>query len=254
MTVRKIVCIDQERCNGCGKCIPNCREGALQIVDGKARIVNDQYCDGLGACLGVCPEGAIAIVEREAEEFDESAAAARDVAKAHHQAQERHTDATRDAVCPGTALLSIPGDDEAGVNGERTARPSALSQWPVQLRLAPVKAPFFDGADLLLAADCVPFAFADFHGRLLRGRKLLVGCPKLDDVTDYAQKLTAILKQNDIRSLTVVHMEVPCCYGLVALAQRAVADSGKQIVVEEVVVGVRGTIKEAVGDAARRRA
>jgi len=253
MAVRKIVCIDEEKCTGCGKCIPNCREGALQIVDGKARIVNDQYCDGLGACLGVCPEGAITIVKREADEFSESAVAAREATKADVRARQRHAGAAGGGACPGAALLSIPEGDEAGMDGERAARPSALSQWPVQLRLVPVNAPFFDGADLLLAADCVPFAFADFHGRLLRGRKLLIGCPKLDDVTLYVQKLTAILKQNDVRSLTVVHMEVPCCYGLVALAQRAVAASGKALVVDDVVVGVQGNVEEPVGDAKTRR-
>jgi len=245
VTIRKIVHIDEQRCNGCGECIPNCPEGALRIVDGKARIVNDRYCDGLGACLGGCPQDAVRIIEREADTFDEAAVAAlrshpRDGVAGRHVAQG--------PACPGAAVMNAATKRDVLADAERGPQSSALRQWPVQLRLVPANAPFLRGADLLVAADCVPFALPDFHGRLLRGRKLLVGCPKLDDMTQYAQKLTAILKQNNLRSLTIAYMEVPCCYGLAALAQRAMADSGKELAVEEVVVGVGGDVKEAAGE------
>jgi len=223
MAVRKIVQIAEEKCNGCGECIPNCAEGALKIIDGKARLVSDRHCDGLGACLGTCPQGAIMIVEREADEFDEAAVGAR-------------ADMPKGCVAPDAAPHTARTEQSAG--------PSALSQWPVQLSLVPVNAPFLKGADVLLAADCVPFALADFHARLLRGRKLLIGCPKLDDCGPYVEKLAQILKQNDIRSLTVAHMEVPCCFGLIALAKRAAAESGKQVPVEEVILSVQGDVRE----------
>jgi len=223
MAVRKIVQIAEEKCNGCGECIANCAEGALKIIDGKARLVGDRHCDGLGACLGTCPQGAIMITEREADEFDEAAAGAR-------------ADMPKGRAAPDAAPHTARAEQSAG--------PSALSQWPVQLSLVPVNAPFLKGADVLLAADCVPFALADFHARLLRGRKLLIGCPKLDDCGLYVEKLAQILKQNDIRSLTVAHMEVPCCFGLIALAKRAAAESGKQVPVEEVILSVQGDVRE----------
>ena len=245
MAVRKIVQIAEEKCNGCGECIPNCAEGALKIIDGKARLVGDRHCDGLGACLGTCPQGAIMITEREADEFDEAAAGARaDMPKgrAAHAAQQ----AGSSCDCPEMALMSFAAADAAPhtARAEQSAGPSALSQWPVQLSLVPVNAPFLKGADVLLAADCVPFALADFHARLLRGRKLLIGCPKLDDCGPYVEKLAQILKQNDIHSLTVAHMEVPCCFGLIALAKRAAAESGKQVPVEEVILSVQGDVRE----------
>ncbi|MCD6416659.1 MAG: 4Fe-4S dicluster domain-containing protein [Planctomycetes bacterium] len=245
MTVRKIVQIDEEKCDGCGDCIPNCPEGALKIVDGKAKLVRDQYCDGLGACLGVCPQDAITIIERDADEFDEEAVAALQARGSARHAQE-HGTLHHGAVCPGAAMIETFAQQQkpAPVEEAGGERPSALTHWPVQLDLAPVDAPFFDGADLLLAADCTPFALADFHEKLLRGRKLLVGCPKLDDSAYYAEKLAAILNQNDIRSLTVVHMEVPCCFGFAGLVERALAASGRQIPVEEVIVSVRGRIKQ----------
>ena len=230
MTKRKIVEIDERKCNGCGDCIPNCAEGAIQLIGGKARLVKDVYCDGLGACLGTCPQDAIRVVEREAEAFDEAAAKKR---QAH--AREAH------AGCPGAALMDFAqGADET--EADAAEAPSALRQWPVQLMLVPPSAPFLDGADVLLAADCVPFAYAGFHSRLLPGKKLLVGCPKLDDAALYADKLAEMLRLNDIRSLTVAHMEVPCCYGLVALARRALAESGKAIPLEEVTISVRGDV------------
>jgi len=243
MARRKIVQIDEEKCNGCGACIPNCAEGAIQLIDGKARLVSETYCDGLGACLGTCPQDAIAVIEREADEFDEEAAMEHVHTLERQQARHAHT---AHAGCPGAALMDFGAADEPATAdaAEGDEAPSALRQWPVQLMLVPPVAPFLDGADVLLAADCVPFAYAGFHGRLLKGKKLLVGCPKLDDAGFYAQKLADILRLNDIRSLTVVHMEVPCCYGLVALAKRALAESGKSIPVEDITIGVQGEVQE----------
>jgi len=244
MATRRIVQIDEAKCDGCGECIPNCPEGALKIIDGKARLVRDKYCDGLGACLGTCPQDAITIVEREAEDFDQDAVVAQQSHEHAHSLHE-HKHAPHESGCPGAAVMDISSGQEADTETIRAGRrPSALTQWPVQLYLVPSDAPFFDGADVLLAADCTPFALADFHERLLPGRKLLVACPKLDDTTIYEKKLTAILRENGIRSLTVVHMEVPCCYGLVMLARKAVQLSGKDIPVENVTVTLRGGVRE----------
>lgn len=238
MATRKIVQIDESKCNGCGDCIPNCAEGAIQLVGGKARLVKDTYCDGLGACLGTCPQDAIRVVEREAAPFDQ-AEATRHAERA--QAASVHAKRAH-AGCPGMAVMEFEHAAQDAGDAPDDA-PSALTQWPVQLMLVPPHAPFLDGADVLLAADCVPFAYAGFHNGLLRGRKLLVGCPKLDDSALYAQKLAEMLRLNDVRSLTVAHMEVPCCYGLMALARRALAESGKDMPLSEVTISVRGEIK-----------
>ncbi len=235
MVKRKIVEIDEEKCNGCGECIPQCHENALQIIDGKARLVGDRYCDGLGACLGTCPQDAIRIVERSAEAFDEEAVKERQLPGKTPPAQM--------TGCPGAAAAEINRDEahraEAGRRTGTDTR-SALSQWPVQLHLVPAEAPYFQGADLLLAADCVPFAFADFHAELLAGHKLLIGCPKLDDGAFYRDKLSEILKKNDIRSLTVAHMEVPCCHALLAIARSAAEAAGVDIDISVKVVSVNG--------------
>jgi Pyruvate/2-oxoacid:ferredoxin oxidoreductase delta subunit len=245
---RNIVNIDEEKCDGCGLCVPACAEGAIQIIDGKAKLVSEVYCDGLGACLGECPNDAITIVEREAEEFDEKAVE-------HHLAHLKegaHEDATAHAVkeslacgCPGSAVQEISRSEDTSFSGSAPSTediPSQLSNWPVQMHLVPVNAPYLQGADVLLAADCTPFALADFHRRLLKDRILVVGCPKLDDAEFYSEKLAEILGQNDIRSLTVVYMEVPCCFGLVALARKALADSGADIPFTTIKVGIRGDI------------
>jgi len=241
MPTRNIVEIDEERCNGCGQCIPSCAEGAIQLIDGKARLVKEIYCDGLGACLGTCPQDAISVIEREAEPFDEGAALEHVRRLEQQKSLQTHAHDVHSG-CPGAALMNFSSDRPQPTGTDAPDAPSALQQWPVQLMLIPPEAPFLDGADVLLAADCVPFAYAGFHGKLLAGKKLLVGCPKLDDASLYADKLAEILRQNDIRSLTVVHMEVPCCYGLVALARRALEQSGSSIPVEDVTIGVQGNM------------
>lgn len=221
---RKIVEIDESRCDGCGLCIPNCAEGALKIIDGKARLVSERYCDGLGACLGHCPRDAIRIVEREAEEFDQ---------KAGHQ-QTPHLD--RSHSCPGLKV----SQHQTPPKDENSEWPSRLRQWPIQLHLVPVNAPFFREADLLIAASCVPFAYAGFHQIILAGKTLIIACPKLDRTEPYLEKLTEIIKHNSIKSLTVAVMEVPCCQGLVRLARQAVKDSGKRMPITVEVISIRG--------------
>ena len=234
-TVRKIVRIDEEKCNGCGLCVPECEEGALQIVDGKAKLVDDRYCDGLGDCVGDCPRDAIEIVEREATEFDEDA-----VEERRKELQRGRGGGEHEGSCPGAAMMDVadpPGDPVESAPGEKS---SALRQWPVQLHLVPVGAPYLEGADLLLAADCVPFAVPDFHQRILSGHRVLSGCPKLDDAGAYVEKLTSILRENAIRSLTVAHMEVPCCRGMVAIARKAIEESGSDVSFRTVEASIDG--------------
>ncbi len=243
-TLRKIIRIDEEKCDGCGICVPSCAEGALQIIDGKARLVSDKYCDGLGACLGECPQGALIIEERESEEFDEEAVS-------HHLAEEEPVAEPLPCGCPGTTVRQFERLEtvEAAPN-EAIYQPSTLGQWPVQLALVPPGAPFLQGTDLLLAADCVPFAYAGFHQDLLKEHTLLVACPKLDDYQAHQQKLAQILRQSGVKSLTVVHMEVPCCFGLVRLAEDAIRLSGQDIPFKEITVGVRGDLKLPEGSPA----
>ena len=213
---RKIVNINEALCNGCGNCIPKCAEGALQIVNGKAKIIKETYCDGLGACLGQCPQGAITITEREAEAFNQ--------AEVHEHLKNKST-----AKPTATSVATSTGQKP---------------QWPIKLNLVPMKAPFFEGADLLLAADCVPVALKSFQETLLPGKRVVIGCPKFDDARVYAQKLTEILKQNNIASVTVVHMEVPCCTGLKWAVNKALEGSGKHVPVKEYEVKIGGDIVE----------
>jgi len=238
MATRKIVRIDEEKCNGCGLCIPNCAEGAIQIVDGKAKLVSDKFCDGLGACLGHCPEDAIAVIEREAAEFDEKAVEFH----LHNRREVQPKPQPEFTGCPSSRVLQfqVPKPIE---KANATPSESALSQWPIQLKLAPVSAPYFEDADLLIAADCVPFAYANFHQDFLRGKALVVGCPKLDDIHLYKEKLTAIFKANSIKSVTLPFMEVPCCFGLVKATEDAIEASGKNIPLKKVKIGIRGEIK-----------
>jgi Pyruvate/2-oxoacid:ferredoxin oxidoreductase delta subunit len=243
MAVRKIVRIDEERCNGCGLCVPACAEGAIQIIDGKARLVKEQYCDGLGACLGECPQDAITIEEREADDFDERAV---EKYLAELRAEEEKK-TPEPSGCPGMALRSFrPGgkaETQPGV-GDVGELPSALSNWPVQLRLVPVTAPYLNNARLAIAADCVPFAYADFHRKFLQGKVLLIACPKLDDAGYYVEKLGDMFRTNTIRSIDVVHMEVPCCFGLVQILRSAIERSGRDIPLTLTKVGIRGEILE----------
>lgn len=257
MVRRKIVQIDEEKCNGCGLCVPSCAEGAIRIVEGKARLVSDVYCDGLGACLGECPHGAISLAEREAPAFDEEAAR-QHVARSQPAPQPAPQPAAHGG-CPGARVqdfglpvVALSGrDDSAALHtaGERGGReeakeprPSGLRNWPVQLHLVPPNAPFLRDAELLLVASCVPFALADFHERYLQGNPVVIACPKLDNTQPYVEKLAAMFRLASLRSLTVVHMEVPCCTGLVRIAQAARQASGTDVALGEVVISTRGQV------------
>jgi len=231
--LRKVVHIDEEKCTGCGVCIPSCAEGALHIVDGKARLVSDEYCDGLGACLGECPEGAISIEEREAEEFD-------DTAVAHHVHQHSHARETLPCGCPSASVTRLERRGVENGGASSTRRESNLGNWPVQLALVPPGAYFLQGADVVLAADCVPFANADFHRDFLKDHALLVACPKLDDFEAHLARLTEILRGSRVKSITVVRMEVPCCSGLTHMAEEAIRLSGKEIPLGEAIIGIKG--------------
>ena len=241
MTTRKIVKIEEEKCNGCGLCIPNCAEGALQIIDGKAKLIGDKFCDGLGACLGHCPQDAIIVTEREAEEFDEKAVEVllHDKKKAQPEpnAQPSFTG------CPSSRATHFKLAEPKAEAGSHQSSVSMLSHWPVQLKLVPVNAPYFENADLLIAADCVPFAYLNFHHDFLKGKAVVVGCPKLDDIQFYTEKLTDVFKSNSIRSITLPYMEVPCCFGLVRAVEEALKASGKEIPLKKVKIGIRGDIK-----------
>lgn len=227
--IRKIIEIDEEKCNGCGACVSACHEGAIGLVDGKAKLLRDDYCDGLGDCLPTCPTGAITFVEREAADYDEKAVMENKL-KTHGTAHH--------GGCPGSRLSRII--HERGTHNSVKAE-SRLSQWPVQIKLVPVNAPYFDGADLLIAADCTAFAYGNFHNDFIKDKITIIGCPKLDSV-DYSEKLTAILAVNDIKSITVVRMEVPCCGGIQTAVQKAVKASGKDIPVSVTVISTDGRI------------
>lgn len=274
---RKIIDIDEEKCTGCGLCIPDCPEGALQIIDGKARLVSDLFCDGLGACIGTCPEGAIRVIEREAEPYDEKAVMAEKIVpqgegviRAHlrHLLDHGEVGLYRQAIeylnahgipvpthetgaAPGAGARIIPGREAAPV--ERAGRVgSELRQWPIQLALANPDASYFDDADLLISGDCVPFAYGDFHRDFLQGRVLLIFCPKLDaDIERYIAKLAAIFSQHAIRSITVLHMEVPCCSGVRYIVDESLKRAEKEIPVVEHTITLQGDAIE--GGLTRRR-
>jgi ferredoxin len=274
MSKRKIIKIDPDKCNGCGQCIPNCPEGALQIIDGKARLISDLFCDGLGACIGHCPQGAINTEEREAERYDEKKVMdnitkqGKNTIIAHIKHLKEHNefgylkeamdylvtkgirirpgDLTNTVAsglcgCPGSKVVDsrkeeIPKKDT--LFGHKNV--SELKTWPVQLKLVPAFAPFLNAADILIAADCVPFAYADFHEGLLKGKILLVGCPKLDDIAYYKEKISQIVANNDIKSITYAHMEVPCCFGLLPVIKEAIANSGRDIPFIDVNISIKG--------------
>ena len=228
--IRKIIVIDEEKCNGCGLCAAACHEGAIGMVNGKARLLREDYCDGLGDCLPACPAGAISFEEREAAPYDAAAVAAAKAGAAHaHPA----------GGCPSAAARTLrPASAPVG----EARMESQLVNWPVQIQLLPLRAPYLQGADVLIAADCTAFAYANLHADFLRGRVTLIGCPKLDGV-DYAEKLAQVFLQNEIRSVTVLRMEVPCCGGLAAAVERALAASGRGIPLTVRIVGIDGTLR-----------
>ena len=225
--IRKIIQIDEEKCNGCGACAAACHEGAIEMVNGKAKLMREDYCDGLGDCLPACPTGAITFTEREAAVYDEEAV------KVHLQKRGG-------SGCPGSRTMTLRHVQKAEPVSAKME--SALAQWPCQIKLVPVQAPYFNGADLLIAADCTAYAYANVHQEFMAGKVTVIGCPKLDNV-DYSEKLTEILRQNEIRSVTVLRMEVPCCGGLEYAAERALSDSGKDIPWKVVTFTVDGRIK-----------
>ena len=235
--IRRIIQIDKEECNGCGACAQACHEGAIAMVDGKAKLMRDDYCDGLGDCLPACPTGAITFVEREAAAYDEQAVMENKKKKMQKEGM------TLPCGCPGSQSRQIKHAEETHEEAHCVAQESRLSQWPVQIKLVPVNAPYFDGAKLLIAADCTAYAYAAFHERFIRGHITLVGCPKLDSV-DYSEKLTEIIRENNIKSVTVVRMEVPCCGGLERAAITALKNSGKFIPWQVVTVTLDGRLKE----------
>ncbi len=230
MAVRNIISIDEDKCDGCGQCVVDCAEAALRVVNGKAKLIKEIYCDGLGACLGSCPTGALTIVQRESDAFDEAAT-------------EKHMEAARGKkethACPGSETVDFSGEDRATYAAD--VRPE-LTNWPVQLKLVATNAPYFAGADLLLAADCTAFSAVNFHSRFIRGKKVLIACPKLDDAQYYFQKLTEIFRENTIKSVTVVRMEVPCCGGLSYVVKQAIQSAGRELPYSEVVIGIKGDI------------
>jgi ferredoxin len=231
MAVRNIINIDEDKCNGCGQCVVDCAEAALQVVNGKAKLIREIYCDGLGACLGSCPTGALTIIQRESDPFDEAAT-------------EKHMEAARGKKevphgCPGSRTVDFSGEAEPMQAGD--VRPE-LTNWPVQLKLVPTNAPYFSNADLLLAADCAAFATVNFHSRFIKGKKVLIACPKLDDAQYYHQKLIEIFRENAIKSVTVVRMEVPCCGGLSYIVKQAIQSAGRDLPYSEVVIGIKGDI------------
>lgn len=249
---RKIIKIDEEKCDGCGLCIPSCPEGALQIIDGKARLVKDNFCDGLGACLGDCPQGALTVEEKEVEEYDEEGVIAhikenspellgKHLAhlKAHAHELAQHHSHSGMVSCPSAQMVGWAKDEQEESVDEARVTPQ-LRQWPIQLHLVPPHAPYFQNADLILVADCVPFAYADFHRDFLKGKAIAICCPKLDDTSPYVDKIAEILKSCDVKSLKVLHMEVPCCFGLVKISQEALRRSGKDIPFESVEIGIKG--------------
>ncbi len=250
--IREIVHIDEDLCDGCGLCVPSCAEGAIQLINGKARLVSDRLCDGLGACLGHCPRGAIRIERREADAFDE-AAVARHVERTAVPAPSAPVPP---AGCPSARFVQLGAVDRVrseGAAAETSDVPSMLRQWPVQLRLLPASAPALRGAHLLLAADCAAFAMGGFHGTLLKGRVLAIACPKLDDPTGYVEKLADILRLNRPTAVTVARMEVPCCGGLLRMALEARRQSGLDVPVHDLVISTRGEIlgsREVPGESA----
>jgi ferredoxin len=235
---RKIIQIDEEKCDGCGVCTPSCAEGAIQIVDGKARLIAEKFCDGLGACLGECPQGALQVIEREADDFDEQA-----VEKHLKEAEQEKPPEV--CGCPSARLQTFaPAKNcrEANEPVSREPDASALSHWPIQIRLVPPTAPFLKGADLLVAADCTPMAYPNFHRDFLKGKVVMMGCPKFDEVQAFIQKFADIFKTAGVKSVEVVTMEVPCCQGLPIIVKKGMESAGKKIPLSQTIIGIQGEI------------
>ncbi|HID55840.1 TPA: 4Fe-4S ferredoxin [Candidatus Poribacteria bacterium] len=236
---RQIIQIDEEKCDGCGQCVIACAEGAIQIIEGKARLISESYCDGLGACIGECPQGAITIVEREAEEFDEEAVRehlrrlGRDHVHDHHHPVEP-------IGCPSAQSKELEREEEADLRRS----PSALTHWPVQLHLVNPRMPFFKDAELLITASCVPVAYGSFHADFLSGRKVVIACPKLDDPTGYIEKIAALMDDGGVSSVKVLHMEVPCCFGLLRMVEMGAKMAKRQVPVEEIVITIDGKVSD----------
>ncbi len=254
MVKRSIVEIDEEKCDGCGLCITSCHEGALQIVDGKAKLVKDIYCDGLGNCLGHCPQDAIKIIERDVEEFDFKATNThlKDIGKPELEENplEEKAKPTEEKPkelpcgCPGTMVRDLREEPDAEPDQTSKEQTSQLKQWPIQLNLLPPNVPFFQNSDLLISADCVGFANPNLHNTLLKGKSIAIGCPKLDDISGYKEKIQSIIKMNNLKTITVAIMEVPCCYGLYDAVEQALSDSGQEIPLKKIIVGINGIMSE----------
>jgi len=238
--IRKIVNIDEDKCTGCGLCANACHENAIVMVDGKAKLLKDDFCDGFGDCLPACPAGAITITEREAVPYDEKAVEDR------KKMLESHNEMMHEGGCPGSRLRNINGASSAPLAASKSSfapveMKSQLRHWPVQIKLLPCQAPFFDEADILIAADCTSYAYANFHNQFIKGRTVLIGCPKLDSI-DYTDKLASIFTENNIRSVTVVRMEVPCCGGISRAASTALEISGKKLPLKIITISIEGEI------------
>ena len=234
--IRKIINIDEDKCNGCGLCANACHEGAIDIIDGKAKLVRENFCDGLGDCLPSCPTGAITFEEREAPEYDEAAVKASQIKK-NMEARM----AAGGGGCPGSRAMTLDAQQESSAAGMNRRQVSRLAQWPCQIKLVPAKAPFYEGAKLLIAADCTAYAYANMHEEFMKGKVTIIGCPKLDDI-DYSEKLTESIAENNIKSVTIVRMEGPCCGGLQAAAEKALKNSGKFIPWQVVTISRDGQI------------
>lgn len=233
--IRKIIHIDEDKCNGCGACAAACHEGAIGMVDGKAKLLRDDYCDGLGDCLPTCPTGAITFVEREAKAYDHEAV------MENMKKKNKASGETMHCGCPGTRMKALKHNNDLQESVSPVKQQSRLGQWPCQIKLVPVNAPYFDGAKLLIAADCTAYAYANIHEEFMKGWITLIGCPKLDSV-DYSEKLTEIIKENNVKEVTIIRMEVPCCGGLEMAAKTALQNSGKFIPWRVVTVSINGEI------------
>ncbi len=246
--MRKIIKIDEELCDGCGNCVLACAEGAIQIIDGKAKVIADKYCDGLGACIGDCPQDALKIIEREADDFDEAAVEA----LLKQQKTEKKVTEPVACGCPSTAIHTFPTANESPcdcankpiiqASGQTSGGASCLGHWPVQIKLVPAGAPFLKGADLVIAADCVPVAYPTFHADFLKGNAVMIGCPKFDNAEEYVEKLSQVFKVSGIKSITSVVMEVPCCSAMPIIIKKALEKSAVDIPLKEVVISARGQI------------